>query len=291
MFRRRTSYRYLLLLSPVLWLALVCCACGPRATSIKGNTEGYDLDHPMYIDLPTALNEISGLWYYAKDTSLFAIVDEDGFLYKIFPKHPDHILRWKFAGHGDYEDLTVVGNTFYILRSDGVLFATTIVSGDSIESVKYTPPEEGNEYESIYYDDSLRLLVMVCKDCNEDKKKSLSTLGFNPETKQFVPGPFGIYAKAIASIIGQKSIKFKPSAATLNPFTGKLIILSAVNDLLVMATRDGSVLQAYPLDPKIYKQPEGVAIGADRTLYISNESHKIGSANILVMPYRAKKKK
>jgi len=267
-------------------LLLATASCGPKANSIRGNTEGYDLDHPRIIELPTALNEISGLWYYSKDSSLFAIEDEDGFLYKIFPSHPDKILRWKFAGHGDYEDLAVVGNTFYILRSDGVIFATSIPSGDHVESVKYEPAENGNEYESIYYDDSLKLLVMVCKDCNEDKKKNLSTMGFNPETRQYVAEPYLIYAKTIAHIIGQKSIKFKPSAATLDPFTGQLYILSSVNRLLVMASRDGSIQQAYPLAPKIYKQPEGLAFGADRTLYISNESHQEGRPNILVLHYR-----
>ena len=199
-------------------------------------------------------------------------------------------MRWKFAGQDDYEDLVLVGSTFFILRSDGTIYATSIPSGDNIQSVKYKTPEAGNEFESLYYDDSLALLVLVCKDCNNDKKKTLSTLAFNPVTRQYVQAPFEIFATDIASIVGEKSIKFKPSATTLNPFTKQLMMVSAVNGLLVTAGRDGKILQAYPLDPKLYKQPEGIAIGADRTLYISNEWNKKGSANVLVMPYRSKKK-
>jgi hypothetical protein len=60
--------------------------------------------------------------------------------------------------------------------------------------------------------------------------------------------------------------------------------------MIVVAERDGKVIQAYPLDPQQYKQPEGIAFGSDRTLYISNESAGKGPANILVMPYRSKKK-
>ena len=105
----RTSCFASLVLLPLISVLLLG-ACGPRATSIKGNTEGYDLDNPLQIDLPTALNEISGLWYYEKDSSLFAIVDEDGFLYKIFPKRPDMIYRWKFAGPGDYVVFLGAGN-------------------------------------------------------------------------------------------------------------------------------------------------------------------------------------
>jgi uncharacterized protein YjiK len=90
--------------------------------------------------------------------------------------------------------------------------------------------------------------------------------------------------------LGARAIKFKPSATTLNPFTGQLMIVSAVNSLLVTAARNGTILQAYPLETKLYKQPEGIAIGADRTLYISNEWNRKGSANIMVIPYRPGKK-
>src|ERR1044072_87901 len=233
-----------------LWLTcllILLCACGPKASSVHGNTEGYDLDHPAIIELPTSLNEISGLWYYPKDSSLFAIEDENGVLYKIFPKHPNHILRWKFHGHGDFEDAWMADSTFYILRSDGALFVTHIQSGDSIESEKYEVPEKGNEFESIYYDDSLKMLILVCKDCLQDKKKTVSTWGFNPESRQFVPSPLEIDAESIASFIGEESIRFKPSAATINPFTGQLLLLSSVNKLLVIARRDGKILQAYPI--------------------------------------------
>lgn len=244
----------------------------------------------MVIQLPTALNEISGLWYYAKDTSLFAIEDESGFLYKIFPKHPDQIQRWKFHGHGDFEDLCVVDGTFYILRSDGDLFATSIPSGDAIQSIKYEFPESGNEFESLYYDDSLKLIMLICKDCKNDEKESLGTIAFDPATRQFVHSPLSIDSKSIASVIGEKSVRFKPSAATINPFNGEIFLLSSVNKLLVTAKRDGSIIQAYPLAPKSFKQPEGMAIGADRTLYISNEAASKGAPNILVFPYRTGKK-
>ena len=276
---------------PFLIALFALCACGPRASSVHGNTEGYDLDHPTTIILPSVLNEISGLWYYPKDNSLFAIEDEDGFLYKIFPKKPDKILRWRFHGHGDYEDVCLAGDTFYILRSDGTLFATDIRSGNAINSIKYEFPEEGDEFESLYYDDSLRLLVMVCKDCSDDGKKQVSTWAFDLTTHQFQPGPFTLDAQGIAAIIGQDKIHFKPSAATINPFTGQIWIVSSVNKLIVVTTRSGEVLQAYPLDPGFYKQPEGIAFGADRTLYISNEGADIGSGNILVMPYRPAGKK
>jgi uncharacterized protein YjiK len=275
------------------WLAgialLTLVACGPKASSIHGNTEGYDFEHPKVVAMPTVLSEVSGLWFYTKDNSLFAIEDEDGFLYKIFPAKPDDIQRWRFHGHGDFEDVCMVNGLFYILRSDGSIFVTSIPSGDAVQSTKYELPEKGNEFESLYYDDSLKLVVLVCKDCKDDNKKRVSTWAFNPATNEFSAGPYQIDVSRIAAIAKDDS-RFKPSATTINPFTGQLWFLSSVNKLIVVANRDGNVVQAYPLDEGIYKQPEGIAFGSDRTLYISNESAGKGSSNILVMPYRPQKK-
>jgi uncharacterized protein YjiK len=274
-----------------MWLlTLFLFSCGPQATEIKGNTEGYDFEHPRMIKLPTALNEISGLWYYAKDSSLFAIVDEDGFLYKIFPRHPESILRWKFHGLGDFEDVTLVDNTFFILRSDGTIFATNISAGDNVATTMYKTPKKGNEFESLYYDSSKRLLILICKDCREDSKDKLSTWAFDPATRQFVQSDLFIDARSIANTIGKKEIRLKPSAALVNPFTNNLMLLSSVNELLVTTDYNGKVTQAYPLKRKLFKQPEGIAIGADRTLYISNEWAGHGSPNILVFPYNPTRK-
>jgi len=276
----------LLFVPAALLVALFCLiSCGPRASSIVGTTEGYDLEHPQVVELPTALDEISGLYFYAKDTSLFAITDEDGFLYKIFPHRPEAVLRWRFAGPGDYEDLEMVAGIFYILRSDGSIFAADVTDPADVRSTIYPTPEKGNEFESLYFDSSKNMLMLVCKDCNGDGKKHLSTYGFNLETKAFVKDPFRVDAARIAGIIGQHSIKFKPSAATVNPFNNRLMLVSAVNSLLVVTTLEGEIQQAYPLPTRLYKQPEGIAIGPDRTLYISNEYHNEGAANILILPY------
>lgn len=270
-------------------LLLLFSACGPKGSSIQGTTEGYNLQNAKTLQLPTVLNEISGLWYYPKDTSLFAIVDEIGFLYKIFPKHPERIYRWKFSGTGDFEDLCMVNGTFYILKSDGDIYVTTISSSQAIQSVRYQFPEKGNEFESLYYDDSLRMLVLMCKDCKTNEKETLGFFGFDPVARQYVNVPVRVDVTRIAPIVDEPSLRFKPAAATINPFTGQLYMISSVNKLLVVADRAGNVQQAYPLSKRLYKQPEGMTIGSDRTLYISNEAAGKGAPNILIIPYRPEK--
>jgi len=50
----------------------------------------------VIVKLPDDLAEISGIIYYPKDTSVFAIKDEDGILYKIYFKWKDVITKWRF---------------------------------------------------------------------------------------------------------------------------------------------------------------------------------------------------
>lgn len=277
----------------LLTLAFMVCfmaqaSCGPETVTIVAHPPGYLLAQPKVIKLPQVLDEISGLAYYPKDSSLFAIQDEEGFLYKIFPYHPDSMMRWKFAGHGDFEDLLILDSDFYILRSDGDLFECRI--NDSVSTIKYDFPDKGNEFESIYYDPQLRRIKLVCKDCEHDKKKTLSTYSFDPVTKDYDADSFKYDVKEIARIQGEDKIKFKPSAAAINPLNGKLYLLSAVNGLLVVVGKDGMIENAYDLDEALYKQPEGIAFAPDGTMFISNESADVGAATILIIPYQPTKK-
>ena len=85
-----------------------------------------------------------------------------------------------------------------------------------------------------------------------------------------------------------KKMKFKPSAATINPLTNDLFILSSVNKLLVIAEKNGIVKKAYPLTPSLYQQPEGIAFTSSGDLLISNEADKEGPADILVIKLKRK---
>jgi uncharacterized protein YjiK len=270
-----------------LFAVLLCCtvvSCGPVSTKVVSHPSGYDLEHPRVLPLPVVLNEISGLAYYAKDSSLFAIQDEEGYLYKLFPYKHDSMFRWRYADPGDYEDLCIYNQSFYILRSDGDIYHSII--GDSISTTKYDFPGKDNEFESIYYDPDRQVLRLVCKGCEQDKKKLLSTYTFDPVSRQYADDSFKINTRELAHLRNQDKIKFKPSAATIHPISGKIYLVSAINNLLVVANRDGSIDNAYELNKKHYKQPEGIAFAPDGTMFISNEFANKGTANILIIPYQ-----
>ncbi|RYD59416.1 MAG: hypothetical protein EOP56_00700 [Sphingobacteriales bacterium] len=250
---------------------------------------GYNLQTPYIIKLPIELDEISGVVFYPKDTSIFAINDERGWLYKIFPNNPRNIEKWKFFDGADFEDVVKLDSNFYVLESSGNIIAFRHYTADSVVARENLFPQgSGNEFEILYYDPTISKMVLICKDCESDKKKALSTYTFDPATGQYANGDFSIDVKQIAEMMGQKSLKMKPSAAAIHPITGELYVVSAVNDLFLVLDRNGRAKSIHPLDSKIFKQPEGIAFTPSGDMIISNEAAEIGVANILIYKYNNK---
>ena len=83
------------------------------------DTDLYNLSKPTVINLPSALDEISGISYYPKDTSVFAEIDEDGILFKVPIMNPAKYKQWLFDSKKDFEDIVLSDSLFYILVSNG----------------------------------------------------------------------------------------------------------------------------------------------------------------------------
>ncbi len=273
-------------------IAVFCLGCTAKEKKIQlAENSRYDLLNPFIIKLPEGLAEISGLAYYSKDTSVFAIEDENGFLYKI-SLTTNAIMKWKFDKRRDFEDVVLRDSIFYILISNGDIETLQFGSGDSMITNKFIFPDAGkkkNEFESMYFDDSLKQLVLLCKDCVDDKKKNISAWGFNIDKSLYSSSPvLSIDVQPMSKELDQKKIKLKPSAATINPVTNELYILEAINNLLIVTDRNGMFKEIFTLPPSIYKQPEGIAFTPAGDLIISNEWGETGLANILVIKNKKK---
>jgi len=270
---RRTIFIFIL---PVLILG-----CGLKHEEYK-SPAGYDLNNPAIISLPSELEEISGIAYYAKDNSLFAECDDKGCLYKIFLNKPTDIRKWKFSHKRDYEDIVLHDSTFYVLNNNGDIVSLSFLK-DSLVAHEYSFSEKGKyEFESLYFDDKLQKLVLLCKDCEIDRNATVSAYTF--DLAQYIySSSFTIDSKNIAEITSPKSTKFKPSGATINPLTGELFILSSINKLLVIADRKGTIKDVYHLNPSIFNQPEGIAFSPNGGLFISNEAGNAQPAIILLL--------
>jgi len=272
---------FLVFLSLGLWLM----SCDSRSKNSYPNPPGYDLSKPVGYTLPGVLNEISGLFYYTKDSSIFAINDEKGWLFKIHLRIPVQVERWKFSDAGDYEDLILADSTFYVLKSKGAVEKFKFFSGDSVSVQSFKLNEGGkNEFETLFYDSTQNKLFLICKNCERDKKKEVSSWAFDPITDSFSTS-FPIETAKIKALLNEEEFKFKPSAAAIHPLTGELYIVASVNHALVILNKDHSVKNSYKLDPALFKQPEGMTFTPNGDLIISNESADRGAANILFFKY------
>ena len=254
------------------------------------DSEMYDYSKPRIIDLPEAVDEISGIAYYPKDTSVFAIIDEDGMLFKIPIMNPTATKQWRFDKKRDYEDIVLKDSTFYVLVSNGDI-ETIHFKGDSIYTQKSDfskRSKKANEYEALYYNNDSANLIMVCKECEDDTKKTFSLYSYNIYGANEYKPYLTIDAVPIAKQLGQEKIHIKASAAAINPVTEDLYILSTVNNAMIILSNKGVFRKLYKLDPGIYKQAEGIAFTPQGDMIISNEYAETGFATLLILKNKLK---
>lgn len=275
---------------PFLFFATSCNSSGSREK--YSSSDMYDFAHPNVVKLPQELDEISGIAYYAKDSSVFAIIDEGGDIFKISLKNPKKFRKWKFDKKKDYEDLVLKDSTFYVLVSDGDIEKLTFKNNEfSNENYKI-----GNlslkpaEFESLYDSEDSALLVLLCKDCTEDSKKTLTSYSFNEADSTSVFKKLTVYdLSALNQKLGIEK-RLHPSAAAINPITKELYLVSSIQKLLVIFDRDGDFKSFYKLNPKLYKQPEGMTFTPAGDLIIANEFAEDGFATLLLLKNKMNKK-
>ncbi|MBZ0242000.1 MAG: SdiA-regulated domain-containing protein, partial [Bacteroidales bacterium] len=133
-------------------LLLSACATETAPTS-ENNDFTYDLSKPDKVfELPVVLDEISGLAYDDVNDRLIAVQDELGYLFFIDPVNGSLIGRVKFGKPGDYEGLTLVNDTVFVVRSDGRIYSVANYDKASLSTNSYkTPLSTKNDVEGLAY--------------------------------------------------------------------------------------------------------------------------------------------
>lgn len=256
------------------------------------NSDMYDFANPKVLDLPGELDEISGIAYYAADTSVFAEIDEAGTLFKIPLKNPQDFKKWTFDKKRDFEDMVLIDSTFYILVSNGDVVTINFV-GDSLQTFKsdFSDAKKNKmEFETLYLSQDKSKLIMICKSCEVDKKKTLSSFSYVYNKDSVGAYTFDSIMDVSPVLDKMKDAKhLKPSGGAINPVTGDLYLLSAIQHLIMIFDENGKFKKMYDLDPAIYKQPEGICFTPEGDLIISNEFAETGLANLLLMKNKLKK--
>jgi len=238
----------------------------------------YDIENeePFIVKIPDELKEISGITF-TNDDRLFAHGDEDGDIFQLNPGTGEVIKSFSLGSvlvvEGDFEDITVVNDKFYLLESKGKLYEFTEgADGSFVDYKTYkTFLNSSNDVEGLCYDSESNSLLLACKGSpggGYHKQKavytfSLSSMSLN-ETPRFL-----IDLKSIKKNTAEN--EFSPSGIAKNPVSGTFFIIAARGNTIIELSKDGSIIDQKDLPEKVHKQAEGIAFMKDGTLYISDE--------------------
>lgn len=233
-------------------------------------------------DLPEVLEEVSGIAYMGNNR-MACVQDEDGIIF-IYDLDSSSIEKQiEFQGAGDFEAITIVGRTAYVLRSDGTIFEVRNFEGEDKKTTEHkTPITSKYNFEGLGHDPKNNRLLLAIKEKSGDEYKPI--YAFNLETKQLDKEPvYKIYFNdPIFEILNKKVSRktLRPSEITVEPSTGKIYILEGVDPKLLILDPSGNPDKLYPFNLKQFPQAEGLTFGNSGEMYISNEGKK-GQGNIL----------
>lgn len=256
----------------LLLLVMANMACKQKKRVIK-SPQHYNFSEVFTNKLDIKLKEISGLVWDTDNNEFLAHYDEAGKLFILDKETKEIKAEYPFGVKGDYEDIALYKGVPYILRSDGMIIKiirdSAGVRGVEAGKIGITGT---NDFETMYADTARKALIVICKNCNMDDKKSVSAFAYYPDSIGFDSNPvFTIDAAEVEKLSPHKTSKLQPSAAAIHPVLKKLFIISSASNLLVIADLNGKVESVFELGKNMFPQPEGLTFKSNGDMYISNE--------------------
>ncbi|CAM3349792.1 SdiA-regulated domain-containing protein [Aequorivita lipolytica] len=268
----------------ILWYAFENPALNPRLEE-----ETYTIVRKW--DVPTDLNEISGIRWISED-KIACVQDEDGiiFIYNLSTNLIEKKVN--FAKSGDYEALTTADSSAFVMASSGRLFEIENYLSANFQTKNYQIPFSGKENIESLTADTLKnrlLFTVKNKDPNSDEYKGI--YAFNLATKETnslpvlkIPLNDPIFKPKDIDDDVEASSSFYPSDIALHPLNGNFYILEGKNPQLLILDSLGKPIKLHKLLKESFPQPEGITFAPDGTLYISNEG-RYGTATILEVEF------
>ena len=275
---------FFIMQSIAIFLTLLFFSCADKQKD-PADKFSYELTSPdkIYI-MPKHLKEISGLDYIADET-MACIEDNHGLIYIYDLKNESIIAEISFAEKGDYEDISKVGDDYYVLRSDGMIF---LVKDQKTFSYK-TLLNELNNPEGLCYDKKNNCLLVACKDDPGDQIPKNYKSVYKFMLKDHVMSEKPLFNISVDDIIlpdlntnfESDEKHFSPSGIAIHPYSGHIFIISSRGNILVEVDRTGKILHAEKIHNKLFPQPEGICFTPKGDLMISNEGRDSNHGTIL----------
>lgn len=267
-----------------------CSTSNPQSADFK-----YNLSKPTKsFVLPVALNEISGITTLSQN-EIACIQDEIGTIF-IYDLTKEAITKeYPSKLKGDFEEIALVGNAMYLLRSDGVLIEHKDYSKPSVEKKEYKLNLPSANNEGLCFDKKNNRLLIAAKSkaAKDIENKDIRLIyGFDLKNNILSKDPIfklsvdKIEEKALAMKIPipTRTIKktgkevsdfnFRPSAIAVHPFSHLIYILASSDKLLLIMNEKGNVIHLFALDSVIFNKAEGITFLPDGDMLISNEAQK-----------------
>ena len=283
-------------------MALVSCVTfAPGFTVAQQNASHYDLKHPSKrFTLPAELTEVSALTDIDANT-VACLQDEQGAIYLVDLNTGKVAGKSVFAGPGDYEGLTRVGDDLYALRSDGLIHHLRKKGDGYAHSDTFRVVVPNHNIESLGLDERNQVMLIAAKDNlkgDKDLRNARFVYGWDLRTnKQLTRPVLTLNVERVASqarALGVKlpmkrtekgkerlDFKLRPSSIAMHPTEDLYYLLSAQDRALLVLDRAGVLKELVFLDPTLFPKPEGITFQPDGTLLISNEG-KDAPPNLLV---------
>jgi uncharacterized protein YjiK len=275
----------LLVVVPAL-VAGPSCEARPAVGQVTPVLERYDLGAPAgRFEMPGRLDEISGLAMDGEGR-LFAHDDERARIHEIDVRTGEVGRPFSLRGdvRGDFEGIAIAGERFFMITSQGLLYEFR--EGTEGAEVAYRVTDTGLgascEVEGLDHDPADDVLYLGCKRTSPDQGMIVvHRLPLDPARARLDPLHV---ARSQLAAFGLDD-DFQPSAVLVTP-AGTLLVASAVGEMLIEVDVAGRVLAGVELDRDRHPQPEGLTIGPDGALYVSDEQNDQDAQVTIYRPLR-----
>jgi uncharacterized protein YjiK len=264
--------------------------CEMRAAPPAGGLGGYDLagEPEWRVTLPDELREISGL-ATSPDGRLFAHGDEEGTIFQLDARTGRVLKRFTLAPTGqepalgkktrsgrvtgDFEDIAIVGDRFFLVSSNGVL--VEFGEGADGARVPYTVHQtrlgERCEVEGLAYEAAAGALLLLCKEMRRKwARGEVLIYAWSLRSRRLEASPrIAVTYATLSRITGART--FNGSALTFGPGGSSVLLVAGPQRLFAELNTRGWALRGGALDQP---QPEGAAFLPDGTLLISSEGRR-----------------
>ena len=269
------------------WSILLCIAM----VGVRGPAIPFDLDHPARVyKLPTELREVSALTDVDSHT-VACLHDEAARLYHFDLRTGRVVATFPFDRPGDLEGLTRVGEEYFALRSDGLLYRLGLKSAGLVvrDTVRLTLPQ-GN-LEGLGFDPVARILLVSPKGVLKGSPTSRDVRlvhGYDPMKERLIAEP--VLRLSVEDLAAQArkagfelpmrttdkgrhvpALKLRLSSIAVDPHTGLYYLLSAVDRVLLVLDRSGELVHLHVLNERLSPKPEGITFLPDGDMLISTE--------------------